>query len=276
MGQLGQRERIALPTGVTVPVTSQGDGDGPVLVLLHAWCESIGSFDRLVPRLPTWLRVVAFDQRGHGGATRPPDGYRLADFANDVVAVLDELHIGRATLLGASSGGYVAQQVAKTHPQRVSGLVLVGAPGSLRTRPPFADEVERLKDPLDPVWVRAWLRWTPLYSRVPEWYIEDRVQDLLQTPAVVWKKGLQGLVSAEPPTLGGPLQGPALVLWGAHDRLLSHESQETLARSIEPAELVVYNDTGHLVLWEQPVRVAHDATRFVETMVLPQTSGQMP
>ena len=272
MGQLGHRERVTLPTGVTVPVTEQGDPTGPVLVLLHAWAEATGSFDRLVPRFPRWLRVVAFDQRGHGEASRPSDGYRLMDFANDVAAVLDHLGIERATLLGSSSGGYVAQQVARLHPLRVSGLVLVGAPHSLRTRLPFADEVEALRDPVDPGWVRASLSWFPLYARVPEWYLRDRVQDGLQVPALVWRKTFQGLVEAEPPTLRQKLRGPGLVIWGAHDRTLSRASQEALVRSIENSSLLVYEDTGHLVLWEQPGRVANDATRFMETVVLASQS----
>jgi rifampin ADP-ribosylating transferase len=267
VGQLGQRERVTLSTGVTVPVTQQGDPSGPAVVLLHAWAEATGSFDRLVPRFPRWLRVVAFDQRGHGGASRPADGYRLMDFAADVVAVLDHLGIERATLLGSSSGGYVAQQVARLHPLRIAGLVLVGSPHSMRVRPPFADEVERLRDPVDPDWVRASLSWFPLYARVPEWYLRDRVQDGLNTPALVWRKALQGFMEAEPPTLRQRLSGPALVVWGAHDRVLSRASQESLVRSIEDSSLLVYEDTGHLVLWEQPVRVANDATRFVETMV---------
>ena len=268
VGQLGHRERITLPTGVTVPVTQQGDPSGPALVLLHAWAEGTGSFDRLVPRFPRWLRVVAFDQRGHGDASRPSDGYRLMDFANDVVAVLDQLGIERATLLGSSSGGYVAQQVARLHPLRVCGLVLVGSPHSMRTRPAFADEVEQLRDPLDPGWVRTSLSRFPLYARVPEWYLRDRVEDGVRVPAHVWRKTLQGLMGAEPPTLRQRLRGPGLIIWGAHDRLLSRASQEALVRSIEDSSLVVYEDTGHLVLWEQPGRVANDATRFVETMVV--------
>ena len=57
-------------------------------------------------------------------------------------------------LVRSSSGGYVAQQVAVDNPNRVAGLVLVGSPHSLHGRPAFADEVERLTDPVDPTWVR--------------------------------------------------------------------------------------------------------------------------
>lgn len=60
-----------------------------------------------------------------------------------------------AFVLGSSSGGYVAQQLAVEHSGRVNALVLVGSPLSLQGRPPFADEVELLTHPIDEEWVRA-------------------------------------------------------------------------------------------------------------------------
>lgn len=266
MGQIGRPEPTPLSTGVTVPVLSQGDPAGPVLLLLHAWCESAGVFDRLVPRLPPWLQVMAFDQRGHGRATRPKSGYLLTDFAADVVALLDALNVADAVLLGSSSGGYVAQEVCRTHPERVRGLVLVGAPRDLTRRPLFADEVEALTDPLDPAWVRASLSWFPLFASVPDWYLDARVQDAVDTPAVVWRETFKGLMAARPPSLDARLRGPGLVIWGERDDLLSRGDEEALTAAIDGAELLVYPRTGHLVLWEQPEQVAGDAVRFVEAV----------
>jgi rifampin ADP-ribosylating transferase len=251
---------------VTVPVLSQGDPSGPVLLLLHAWCESAGVFDRMVPRLPPWLHVIAFDQRGHGASSKPQQGYALDDFAGDVVALLDALDIAQAFLLGTSSGGYVAQQVSRAYPQRVSGLVLVGAPADLSRVPALGEELASLTDPLDPVWVRASLDWFPLYATVPDWYIAARVRDGLSAPARVWKDTFKGLVGAEPPTRGHTLRGPGLVIWGDRDDLLPREDADSLTRAIENCELIVYPRTGHLVLYEQPERVAADTVRFLERL----------
>ena len=249
-------------TGITVPCLVQGDAGARPLLLLHAWGESRGSFDRLVPLL-TGFRVYAPDLRGQGQADKPEDGYSLAEQAEDGAAILDALSVQRASVLGSSSGGYVAQQLAMTFPERVAALVLVGSPLSLRGRPPFADEVAGLTDPIDEDWVRDSLSWFPVLHEVPSWFIEDRVRDGARMPAHAWKRILDGLCAATPPTESGTIQAPTLILWGGHDSLLPRRDQEALADRIEGAVLKVYPDVAHLVLWECPEQVAQDATAFL-------------
>jgi pimeloyl-ACP methyl ester carboxylesterase len=209
---------------------------------------------------------MALDQRGHGDAERPKTGYSVAEFADDVVALMDAVGLPSAVLMGSSSGGYVAQHVAVTNPRRVTGLVLVGSPRSLQGRPSFADEVDDLSDPMDPAWVRRSLTWFPRFHEVPASYIEDRVQDGARTPAHVWRETLNGLCNAPPPTETGTITCPALIVWGDRDELLSREQEEDLAAAIPGSRLVVYENTGHLVVWEQPERVARDLTTFVESL----------
>ncbi|MGY4542779.1 pimeloyl-ACP methyl ester carboxylesterase [Arthrobacter sp. UYNi723] len=258
---------LTLRTGITVPCLVQGDGDAdakPVL-LLHAWGESRRSFDRLIPLL-TGFRVYAPDLRGQGEADKPEDGYSLAEQAEDAAAILDALNVPSAAVVGSSSGGYVAQQLAIAHPQKVAALVLVGAPLSLHGRAPFADEVDRLTDPLDEAWVRDSLAWFPLLHEVPAWYTQDRVRDGLRMPARAWKAILNGLCEATPPTEAGTIQAPTLILWGAQDSLLPHGDQEILAARIPGSALKVYPGVAHPVLWECPDQVAEDTTAFLASL----------
>jgi pimeloyl-ACP methyl ester carboxylesterase len=258
--------RVGLATGVSVPYVSAGPAAAAPVVLLHAWGESGRSFDRLLPLLPVTVHAMAMDLRGHGDADKPAAGYSLADVAADVEAFMDAVGVSAAVLVGSSSGGYVAQQVAITSPHRVAGLVLAGSPRSLQRRPSFADEVDQLTDPIDAAWVRKFLTWFPLFHQVPQWYIDDRVHDGVRMPAHVWREALAGLVSARPPTEAATITAPTLIVWGARDELLTREHQQALAAAIPASRLLVYQDTGHLVLWEQPERVAADLTAFVESL----------
>lgn len=265
--QVGSKQgvtRVRLRTGVTLAFVEQGDRSGTPILLLHAWAESLRCFDRLSPLLPPSLRVFALDQRGHGDADKPPDGYDLETLATDVVAFLDAVGVSSVVLAGSSSGGYVAQQVAIRNPDRVAGLVLIGSPRSLHGRPPFADEIEQLADPVDPIWVRQLLAWFPLWHDVPDWYFEDRVREAARLPANVWQTSLAGLTSSPPPIEVGTISTPTLILWGDRDELLAREDQRALAAAIPNSQFFVCEGAGHLLLWEQPERVAADITRFVQ------------
>lgn len=256
-----------LSTGVSLPYVEQGGEAGVPLLLIHAWGESRGSFSRLLPLLPRTVHAFAIDQRGHGEADKPAHGYAMADFVGDLVAFQDTLGLGPCILVGSSSGGYVAQRLAVDEPSRTLGLVLVGAPRSLRGRPPFVDEVERLTDPIDREWVRSSLDWYRFHQPVPAEYLADRIEDGVRVPAHVWKLALAGLSEAAVPTDTGTIQAPTLIIWGGRDELLPHGDGARLAAAIPRSRLVTYEATGHLVLWEQPERIANDIAEFVDQLI---------
>jgi pimeloyl-ACP methyl ester carboxylesterase len=83
-------------------------------------------------------------------------------------------------------------------------------------------------------------------------------------PASVWRESMNGLCTAVPPTETGTITAPTLIIWGERDGLLSRDDEEALAAAIPGSQLIMYDDTGHLVLWEQPERVANDLTDFVK------------
>ena len=93
-----------LRDGLELPYVEQGDLDGVPVVLLHAWLDSRRYFDQLMAMLPERIRAFAFDQRGHGDAAKPADGYGLRDFADDIGAFMDVVGLDAAVLVGASSG----------------------------------------------------------------------------------------------------------------------------------------------------------------------------
>jgi pimeloyl-ACP methyl ester carboxylesterase len=254
--------RLPLSTGITAPCLMQGDLSAKPLLLLHAWGESRRSFDRLIPLLDGF-RILAPDLRGHGDADKPPGGYSLNEQVDDVRAILEALQLESVSVLGSSSGGYLAQQFAVTCPECVDGMVLVGSPVSLHGRPPFAAEVEALMDPVGEDWVRQSLAWFSLCNPVPALFFEDRIRDGMKVPAHAWKAVLEGLSLAVPPTEAGLIEVPTLILWGDQDNLLSRKDQEVLGGRILDSVLTVYPDVGHLVLWECPEFVAEDTKAFL-------------
>ena len=123
-----------LPRGQRIELTGRGTTfarvvDGPVgapaVVLLHGWIASGGLnwFNAFGP-LSQGYRVIAPDLRGHGRGIRSRRRFRLADCADDVAALLDQLGAAPAIVVGYSMGGPIAQLLWRRHPERVAGLVL--------------------------------------------------------------------------------------------------------------------------------------------------------
>lgn len=258
-----------MSTGVELALIESGDGV-PVM-LLHAWGETHRSFDRLVALLPGSLRVLVPDQRGVGDSSKPSTGYALRDAVDDVIALLDALHLDACWLVGTSSGGYLAQQVAVDHPGRVLGLVLVGAPSDLQQPLAVAllDMLSAFSDPVTRDDVDTLNGVLSLPDTVPETFLDDQFAAATTIPKAVWLAVLEGLVAADPPIRTGAITVPTLILWGADDKVLPADQAEQLAAAIPRSRLVSYAGTGHLVLWEQPERVAADLIAFIASASAP-------
>ena len=211
-------------------------------------------------------------QRGHGDADRPASGYELEEFTADVAAFMDTVALEAAVIVGSSSGGYTAQRFSVDHPQRTLGMVLIGTPRSLRDKPAvarFSAALSELSDPIDPAFAREFVEST-VFRPVPAAFLEAMVGECLKVPAHVWKATLQGLLEAVPPTEIATITAPTLILWGDRDEFLPRSDQEALAAAIAGSRLVIYEGTGHVVLWEEPVRVAAEVVALVERVTRPE------
>src|SRR5215471_19674142 len=90
--------RVTLGSGLTLSSAQQGDAVDPALVLLPGPTDSWRSYQPILDRLPGETYAVSVSQRGHGDSDKPQSGYRVEDFAEDVVPLLDARGIERAIL----------------------------------------------------------------------------------------------------------------------------------------------------------------------------------
>jgi len=103
-------------------------GAGEPLLLLHGFGECIDqSWGEIIPQLSASYRVIAVNQRGHGGSTNPAGKFTHAQSAEDIRSLMDALGIKTASAMGFSSGGMTLLHLATRYPERVSKMVVVGA-----------------------------------------------------------------------------------------------------------------------------------------------------
>ena len=262
----GTLERIALPTGVTLPYAESGAPDGTPVIFLHGVIDSWRSFAAVLPHLPESIRAFALTQRGHGEATRPAGAYRMLDFAADVAAFIDALGLGAVVLVGHSMGATVAQRVAIEYPERTRGLVLIGSFASFSDNPGLVEfhqsTIANLRDPIDPAIVREFQEST-LAAPIAREFLELMIAEGMKPPAHVWLGAFAGMLADEHLDRLARIAVPTLLVWGERDVFVPSSDQDRLRAAITGARLAVYRDAGHAVHWEAPARVAADIAAHV-------------
>ena len=105
-------------------IAYQAQGQGIPLILLSGQSNNHHWWDPVRTDFHATHRTITLDYRGTGQSGKPDQRYSTEGFAEDVIAVLDQLQVDRADIYGTSMGGRVAQWVAARHPDRVRKLVL--------------------------------------------------------------------------------------------------------------------------------------------------------
>lgn len=100
-------------------------GSGETIVLLHGFCGSSAYWREVIPQLAQHFHVIAPDLRGHGDSDAPAGTYSMELFADEIAALLHQLAIAKATLVGHSLGGYIALAFAEKHADKLNAFSLV-------------------------------------------------------------------------------------------------------------------------------------------------------
>jgi 3-oxoadipate enol-lactonase len=222
----------------------------PHVVFVHAGGVDGRMWHPLLDRLDG-MRLHAPDLRGHGSTPLPPGEYADAD---DLLRMLDDLRIKRATVVAASFGGWVALQLATKAPERVSALALLASTYLDRDDSEWSPQIiafwekeEALVEAGDidgavALGLRVWK---------PRPGVRDLVEQMTRDAFV-----LQQGVEAEPRPLPVDLAAikvPTLVVSGGKDPMPDFAViADHLAAEIEGAERAEVKDAGHLIALERP------------------------
>jgi len=257
-------ERFVEVDGRQVYVEQRGAGQ--VVVLLHGFGESSYVWRQVMPELARSFRVVAPDLNGFGWTERPrdPQSYTREGQERLVLGVLGALGVKRAQFVGHSYGGSLTLFLASRHPDLVRSMVLIDS-----AAPTYSDDrrsrVASIR-PLDSLFVRLAL--TP--RRIRSSLLASVYDPALVTPELVraYLERLRvdgeddayyGLTARLRPAAGDlaleTLTLPALVVWGAEDRLIRVETGRRAARRLPAGEFVTIPRCGHLAMEERPAEL---------------------
>jgi len=255
--------------GVSTAVDVQGDGM-PVL-FIHGFPLDRTVWRHLMAPL-TGRRRIAPDLRGLGLSEAPAGGYSMAQYAEDMVAVLDQLGEGRAVVCGLSMGGYIALEMVRRFPERVLALVLVNSraeadgPQAREARNEMIRTVENdgtsaIADLLVPKLLAP-----ESISTMPQ--VAERVHAMIKNAPPAGVVGaLQAMRDREDSTdLLATISVPTLVIAGREDQLIPVDHARAMSKHIEGAHFTLIAGAGHLVPMEQPVPTSRVIAEFLDAL----------
>ena len=193
--------------------------------------------------------MILLDSRGHGRSTRDarPYGYDL--MADDVVALLDTLHIAKADIVGWSDGAILGLDLAMRHPDRV-GRIFAFAANTLTSG--VQDGVEK-----NPTFARYIARAGREYARLsatPKDYNAFVAQ-------------ISRMWETEPNWTDAQLKSiraPVLVVDGDHDEAIRRAHTEYIAATVPGAALVILPNTSHFAFLQDPARFNAAMLHFLD------------
>ena len=262
-----EHQRWVTIDGRRVDVIDIGSGDP--IVFIHGLS---GSWQNWLEQLPIFARdhrVIAFDLPGFGESEMPAQKITISGYGRFVNALLDELGVGSAAVVGNSMGGFIGIELAIRFPERVERLVLVSAAG-LSIQYLRNERALAVLGAFDNRLV-AYTGWmasrSETLARRPRsrrmiFGIVARHPELLPAPLVaeqVRGSGKPGFVPALDALTDYPIRDrlgeiacPTLIVWGVEDKLVPARDADEFARLIPNARKVVWPDTGHVAMLELP------------------------
>lgn len=210
-------------------------------------------------QLPSWqeqFRVLVYDCRGQGQSEKPAGPYLVEEHVQDLVSLLDALHIQQTHVVGVSNGGTIAVHFAALYPERVAYLVLSST---------YA-QTDRVIHAVLESWRRAldhgglglrfdvavpWV-WGPVFLTDSSHLLSTLREKAVQADADAVRALIDGALACDPSSVVVRVQSPTLVLVGEDDVLTPPRCARMLAGMLPQAELVMLPCAGHALPIERP------------------------
>ena len=247
-------------------------GKGDPIILISGYSAPLEFWDSAVlEKLALNHTVITFDNRGLGNTTSGNRNFTIPQFADDTSGLLDALNIKKADVLGWSMGGFIAQELALAHPDKVGRLIIYASIcGGKESAPPtpdvlkvFSDQtgtsIDRIKRFMPLLFPTEWRTQNPNYLQNLPAITENIPNETLnlQTQAIInWPGTCNRLNSITQPTL---------VIVGTDDTLTVPANSLLMTEKISEAWLVQIRGGGHGLMFQSPEEFSNIVLTFLKS-----------
>jgi 3-oxoadipate enol-lactonase len=231
-----------------------GKEGAPWLVLSHSLACTVRMWDPTVEAFEARFRILNYDMRGHGQSAAPQGAYTLDMLADDVLALLKELNISKATYMGLSIGGMIGQTLALRGAKTFDKMVLADTG---HAQPPEAVKQwdERIRTAqtqgmkaLVPSTMERWF--TPAFRESPP---AKKIAQLIEdTPVAGYVGCAQAIMKLNTTARLKEIRLPVLAIAGEADP--SAPGTRHIGENVPGAKLVIIPQAAHIANVEQPAK----------------------
>jgi pimeloyl-ACP methyl ester carboxylesterase len=235
------------------------EGQGPVLLMLHGWGNTMRYFDTLCDAL-SGLRIIRLDAPGFGGSELPHEPWNVERYAKFVADFCEKINVQPVAILGHSFGGRIATKGVSKGILRPQKLILVASAGVAERHTPrtvlYAAAAKIGKTLLAPLPEGA-------YGKVRRMVYEKSGSDYLTTSAKVMQQVFLNMIHEDLSGDAAKITLPTLLIWGENDVITPLKEGEKLHSLIKNSTLRVVHGAGHFVYRDDPREVAKLIKEFV-------------
>ena len=250
--------RFARANGLVIHHLIEGPETLPPLVFVNPLGCDLRVWSEVASILKPDFRVVCYDKRGHGLSESGPDRCEMADFGRDLAALLDVLGIVRASIVGMSIGGMIAQELYRQRPDLVAALMLCGTAAKIGTDESWDERIAAVgRGGIESIAGSVLERWFTAdfrSRRAPE-FAGIRAM-LTRTPKQGYLAACGALKRADLRPYAGLIEAPTLCLVGDEDGSTPVALARQTAGLIKGSRFEIIAGAGHLPNVEKPAAVA--------------------
>jgi aminoacrylate hydrolase len=249
-----------------------GDPANPPLLMVSGLGGVGASWGPQIKRFSEQFHVILPDHRGTGKSTHTSDGYTTEQLAKDMAALVEHLGLGPVHVLGASTGGAIAQYMALDHPHTVRSLTLSSTFARFDA---FAHREFIVRRKMAELWDRseffagyALFLFSPRYTRehpekVQAWIDRGSAHPEQPGDREIGLKRIDMITAHDALSRLGEIGFPTLVVCGDHNFCTPLPLSEEIAQAIPNAKLVVFAEGGELIELEQDEKYFRVVSTFL-------------
>jgi 3-oxoadipate enol-lactonase len=233
-----------------------GDPAGAPVLFANSLGTDLRLWDLLVPHLPSGLRLIRYDKRGHGLSGLTPAPYAMGTLVRDAERLLDHLGVRDAVIVGLSIGGMIAQGLAVKRPDLVRAIVLSNTAAKIGTAEMWQDRIAAIRSGgIDGAADAILERWfTPAFRATPDLSLWRNM--LVRQPLEGYIGCCAAIAGSDFFTTTAGLRLPAIGIAGDGDGSTPPDLVRETTHLIEGAQFHLIRGAGHLPPVEKPADYA--------------------